>query len=84
MDRDIGRLPSWVWVGGLICSGIFCTAVLTPMLKMKVYEPIAAVVLALLIAILAVRALGETDLVCPLLMSAFNLQTKVLHFRPQG
>lgn len=64
VDKDEGRLPSWIWVGGLVCSGGFCTAVLSPMLNMKVYEPIAAVMLALLIAILAVRALGETDLVC--------------------
>lgn len=36
------------------------------MLHMKPYEPITAVALALLVAVLAVRALGETDLVIPL------------------
>jgi len=35
---------------------------MTPLLHMRVYEPIAAVVLALLVAVLAVRALGQTDL----------------------
>lgn len=62
-DSYHARLPTWVWVAGLLTSGIFCTAVLTPMLHMKVYEPIAAVALALLVAVLAVRALGQTDLV---------------------
>ena len=35
---------------------------MTPLLHMRVYEPLAAVVLALLVAVLAVRALGQTDL----------------------
>lgn len=59
------RIPTWLWVGGLIASALFCTAVLSPMLRMKPYEPLAAVALALLVAVLAVRALGETDLVSP-------------------
>lgn len=61
--REPGELPTWVWVAGLLATGVFCTAVLSPLLGMKVYEPIAAIVLALLVAVLAVRALGETDLV---------------------
>lgn len=32
------------------------------MMGMPLYEPLAAVILALLVAVLAVRALGETDL----------------------
>ena len=43
-------------------SAAFCTGVMTPLLHMRVYEPLAAVVLALLVAVLAVRALGQTDL----------------------
>jgi len=35
---------------------------MTPLLHMRIYEPIGAVVLALLVAVLAVRALGQTDL----------------------
>ena len=50
------------WVAGLVASAAFCTAVLVPMMGMPLYEPLAAVVLALLVAVLAVRALGETDL----------------------
>ena len=49
-------------MGGLVLSAAFCTAVMTPLLHMRVYEPLAAVVLALLVAVLAVRALGQTDL----------------------
>ena len=49
-------------MGGLVLSAAFCTAVMTPLLHMHVYEPLAAVVLALLVAVLAVRALGQTDL----------------------
>lgn len=57
------RIPTVVWVAGLLASTVFCTAVLSPMLHMKAYEPAIAVILALLVAVLAVRALGETDLV---------------------
>jgi hypothetical protein len=35
------------------------------MLGMSPYQPIAAVILALFVSVLAVRALGETDLVNP-------------------
>lgn len=63
VDSYRSRIPTWVWLVGLAISAIFCTAALSPLLHMKVYEPIAAVVLALLVAVLAVRALGQTDLV---------------------
>ena len=43
-------------------SGAFCTALLTPMLELPIIDPLAAVGLALLVAVLAVRALGQTDL----------------------
>ncbi|DBA74426.1 TPA: OPT superfamily [Trebouxia sp. C0004] len=56
------RIPTAWWVGGLVLSGAFCTAMLTPMLDLPVIEPLAAVGLALLVAVLAVRALGQTDL----------------------
>ena len=61
----MNRIPTYIWVGGLALSGAFCTAVLSPMLDMRPYEPMVAMVLALLVAVLAVRALGETDLVRP-------------------
>jgi hypothetical protein len=50
------------WAGGLAASSVACTAVLAPMLGLRWYEPLAAVALALLVAVLAVRALGQTDL----------------------
>ncbi len=36
--------------------------VMVPLLGMRLYEPVAAVAVALLVAVLAVRALGQTDL----------------------
>ena len=56
------KISTYWWAGGLALSAAFCTAVMTPLLHMRVYEPLAAVVLALLVAVLAVRALGQTDL----------------------
>jgi len=56
------RVPRPWWVFGLIVSTILCIAVLSPIFNMPVYEPLVAVVLAMLVSILAVRALGETDL----------------------
>lgn len=41
---------------------VLATAVLSYLFSMPVYEPILAVVAAALVAILAIRALGETDL----------------------
>lgn len=61
-DSADERIPTAWWVGGLILSGAFCTAMLTPMLDLPVIDPLAAVGLALLVAVLAVRALGQTDL----------------------
>ena len=60
--RTCRAISTYWWVGGLVLSAAFCTAVMTPLLHMRVYEPLAAVVLALLVAVLAVRALGQTDL----------------------
>lgn len=60
--RTCRAIGTYWWVGGLVLSAAFCTAVMTPLLHMRVYEPLAAVVLALLVAVLAVRALGQTDL----------------------
>lgn len=61
-DSAEQRIPTAWWVGGLLVSGAFCTALLTPMLNLPVIDPLAAVGLALLVAVLAVRALGQTDL----------------------
>ena len=61
-DSTEERIPTGWWVGGLLVSGAFCTALLTPMLGLPLKDPLAAVGLALLVAVLAVRALGQTDL----------------------
>lgn len=47
---------------GLLVSGAACAGTLTPMFDLPLRDPLAAVALALLVAVLAVRALGETDL----------------------
>jgi hypothetical protein len=42
--------------------GAACTAILSGMFHLPAYEPLAALALAGLVALLAVRALGETDM----------------------
>ncbi|KAK9800344.1 hypothetical protein WJX73_006522 [Symbiochloris irregularis] len=55
-------IPTIWWIGGLGASAAIATAVLSPMLHLPAYEPIIAVLMALLVSVLAVRALGQTDL----------------------
>eukprot|EP00891_Asterochloris_glomerata_P000998 jgi/Astpho2/998/fgenesh1_pg.00016_%23_158_t len=61
-SSEEAAIPRWSWIGGIVAAAAFCTAVLAPMLHMPFWEPLVAIVLALLVAVLAVRALGETDL----------------------
>ncbi|BDA51281.1 Putative oligopeptide transporter YGL114W [Coccomyxa sp. Obi] len=62
-ERDGCRpIPTSWWVGGLAASTVLCTAVMVPLLGLRLHEPVAAVAVALLVAVLAVRALGQTDL----------------------
>lgn len=61
-DADSWMLSARFWVPGLLASTGLCTAILSPLLGMPVHEPLIAVLLALLVALLAVRALGQTDL----------------------
>ncbi|EGC36348.1 hypothetical protein DICPUDRAFT_32017 [Dictyostelium purpureum] len=56
------RVPNSWWIGGTIISVIVCVAIVSPLFGIKVYETLIAVVLSLLTSILAVRALGETDI----------------------
>lgn len=58
-DQQVPR--SW-WLTGLIVSVVLCTAILAPLFSMPVYEPLIATLIACLTSVLAVRALGETDL----------------------
>lgn len=54
---------SWKWwVGGLVVSSAVCVAIVSPLFHIPVYEPIIALILALLVSVLAVRALGETGI----------------------
>jgi hypothetical protein len=55
-------VPTAWWVGGLAASWVLCTAILVPLLQLPLYEPLVALLLAGLVALLAVRALGQTDL----------------------
>ena len=56
------RIPTSWWVAGLVGSAALVTGVLAPMLHLPIYEPLAAVGLCCVVALLAVRALGMTDL----------------------
>eukprot|EP01132_Coremiostelium_polycephalum_P000385 gene385-486_t len=56
------RVPRTWWIGGLVISSIACIAIISPLFDVKVYETGIAIILALLTSVLAVRALGETDL----------------------
>ena len=55
-------IPTSWWVCGLAASWVLCGVILTPLLNLPWYEPPVALLLALLVALLAVRALGQTDL----------------------
>ena len=50
------------WLPGLLASTVLCMCVLSPPMNMPPHEPLIAVLLALLGALLAVRALGQSDL----------------------
>lgn len=49
------RVPRRWWVIGLVVSSAMCVAILSPIFNMPVYEPIVAVILAMLVSVLAVR-----------------------------
>ncbi|KYR00052.1 hypothetical protein DLAC_03195 [Tieghemostelium lacteum] len=56
------RVPRFWWITGLVVSSIACVAIVSPLYEIKVYETAIAIIMALLTSILAVRALGVTDL----------------------
>ena len=56
------QVPREWWITGLVASALLCVCVVSPMFSMPWYEPTIAVVFSTLVSILAVRALGETDL----------------------
>lgn len=62
-EMDDGRgVPRKLWLSGLMGSWVLCVAVMSPMFGLPLYQPALAVGVALLVAVVAVRALGETDL----------------------
>ena len=61
-SRRCKPIPNKWWISGLLASTVLCAAVLQPMFNMALWEPFLATLLAMLVAVLAVRALGETDL----------------------
>ena len=56
------KFPAWVWIAGILVSILAATGVFGYFFPMPHWQVAMAMVLAMLVAILAVRALGETDL----------------------
>ncbi|KAJ2629132.1 OPT super [Coemansia sp. RSA 1290] len=55
-------VPNWVTWGGLVASTCICMGIVKALFDISVYDTLVAVALALPLAVLGVRALGETDL----------------------
>ncbi|KAJ2642374.1 OPT super, partial [Coemansia sp. RSA 1694] len=55
-------VPAWVTWGGLVASTLLCMGIVKALFDIPMYDTLIAVVLALPLAVLGVRALGETDL----------------------
>ncbi|KAK9762552.1 OPT superfamily [Basidiobolus ranarum] len=55
-------VPSWVTYGGLAFSSLLCVVAVTALFDIPIYATLLSIVLACLLSVLAVRALGETDL----------------------
>jgi OPT family oligopeptide transporter len=55
-------VPSPWWAGGFAASLVLCVAVVSPLFGLPAWQTVVAVLLSCLVAILAVRALGQTDL----------------------
>lgn len=55
-------VPQWVTWGGLAASALLCMCIVKALFDVPLYDTLVAVGLALPLAVLGVRALGETDL----------------------
>ncbi|KAJ2452470.1 OPT super [Coemansia sp. RSA 2336] len=64
LDEVDGRflVPNWITWGGLVASTCICMGIVKALFDVPVYDTLIAVALALPLAVLGVRALGETDL----------------------
>ena len=58
----LNQVPNSWWMSGFGLSGALCVGLLSVVFDLPVYQGIAALLLAALVSVLAVRALGETDL----------------------
>lgn len=56
------NVPMLFWVVGLALGTVACAVALSIMFGSPIYEPLVAVLLSCLVAVVAARALGETDL----------------------
>jgi uncharacterized membrane protein YdcZ (DUF606 family) len=56
------NFPAWTWISGIVGSIAVAAAVFSALFPMPAWQVIAAMIFALVVAVLAVRALGETDL----------------------
>ncbi|CAG9467822.1 unnamed protein product [Pedinophyceae sp. YPF-701] len=56
------EVPTWVWVSGLAASTVLCVGGQHLLVGTKIYELVAAVAFGAMVSLLAVRALGETDI----------------------
>ena len=55
-------VPTSWWLGGLCAAVVLVVAIFSPMFDLQIWQILTAVALSCLVAILAVRALGQTDL----------------------
>lgn len=58
VDPRDEAVPAKWWVSGFILSGVMCSVIMVAIFEMPWYEPLVAVVLAVFVAVLAIRALG--------------------------
>ena len=56
------QVPRSWWTGGLLISSLLCVLLVAPLFDMPWFEPAIAVAFSCVVSVLAVRALGETDL----------------------
>jgi putative OPT family oligopeptide transporter len=55
-------VPSSWWMSGAFASLVVCAAIISPLFSIPIWQVVLAVSLSCLTAVLAVRALGQTDL----------------------
>eukprot|EP00124_Ichthyophonus_hoferi_P004526 Ihof_evm2s511 gene=Ihof_evmTU2s511 len=56
------RVPDWWWITGLTGSVFLCILIDAPLFRMPIWQPLVGVLLGCMVSLIAVRALGDTDL----------------------